>query len=198
VTLTPCSGLSPADWLSSSTLPWDGLVTFGPAGFAAYARLRFIPDPTVAGQAETDADVAEVHPRDEDQLRRLVAALAPHTGTPEEVYVAFWDGWGDEVFPPTVRAEPRLHLPHRAYHLVRGNIVDVTPDGRPTWPGEPALAVPVPAFVWPADRAWCITHDVDPHWAGIGAAAHVIDELVTSPDLDIVAADPGHRQPSYG
>jgi hypothetical protein len=38
VTLRLCSDLSAADWLAGSDLRWDKLVTFGPSGFAAYAR----------------------------------------------------------------------------------------------------------------------------------------------------------------
>jgi hypothetical protein len=52
VALTSCTDLSAADWLTSSQLSWWQLVTLGPAGFTTYARLRFIPDPTYAGQAE--------------------------------------------------------------------------------------------------------------------------------------------------
>lgn len=43
--LAVCSDLSPADWIVASDIPWTRLVTIGPAGFAAYARGRFIPDP---------------------------------------------------------------------------------------------------------------------------------------------------------
>lgn len=55
--LTPCSDLSPAGWITSSMLPWQQLVTFGPAGFPDHARLRFIPDPAYPGQSENDIDV---------------------------------------------------------------------------------------------------------------------------------------------
>lgn len=57
--------------------------------------------------------------------------------------------------------------------------------------------VPYPAFVWPADRAWCVAADVDPHWAGIGADTAAIDRLVADPHLDVVPADPREDQPCY-
>lgn len=53
--LTICSDLSPASWIVTSDVRWDRLVTFGPTGFAAYARVRFIPDPTHQGQKESEA-----------------------------------------------------------------------------------------------------------------------------------------------
>jgi hypothetical protein len=52
-------------------------------------------------------------------------------------------------------------------------------------------------LVWPADHAWCIANDVDPHWAGIGASVAAIDELLADPRLDIVRDDPGQAQPYY-
>jgi hypothetical protein len=54
-----------------------------------------------------------------------------------------------------------------------------------------------PAFVWPADHAWCFASDVDPHWAGIGADRKVVDRLVADRNLDVVHADPEERQPTY-
>ena len=64
-------------------------------------------------------------------------------------------------------------------------------------PGRLWPDLPDPAFVWPADHAWCLANDVDPHWAGIGADASAIDDLVADPRLDVVPADPRLRQPSY-
>ncbi|HEX2893442.1 MAG TPA: hypothetical protein VHO29_05510 [Marmoricola sp.] len=108
MTLVPCSDASVVDWITRSSWPWDRLVTFGPEGFDAYARLRVIPDP------EHEA-----------------------------------------------RAEDR------------------------------------PAFVWPADQAWCPAFDVDPHWAGVGSSAAAVEALLVEPGLDVVVADPLVRQPAY-
>jgi hypothetical protein len=54
-----------------------------------------------------------------------------------------------------------------------------------------------PALVWPADHAWCFVSDVDPHWAGIGASATAVEQLLADPVLDVVRADPDLPQPSY-
>ena len=65
------------------------------------------------------------------------------------------------------------------------------------WPDGTRLDAAEPAFVWPADRAWCVAKDVDPHWAGIGGAAALVTELTGDPRLDVVAADPTQDQPAY-
>jgi hypothetical protein len=57
--------------------------------------------------------------------------------------------------------------------------------------------MPSPAFIWPADHAWCVADDVDPHWAGIGAGTAAVDALVSDPRLDVVRADPAREQPFY-
>jgi hypothetical protein len=78
-------------------------------------------------------------------------------------------------------------LPHRAYFLLRGSVGALA-----DWAG------PDPAFAWPADHAWCLANDVDPHYAGIGADGATIDQLVETPGLDVVVADPRQQQPEYG
>lgn len=214
-----------------STLPWQRLVVFGPCGFAAYARLRYLPDPTNAGECENEAGLGDGW-WNHNQLGTLVRVLATHTGTPDDCYVCVWEGYGpsDEepigrqgplgqiyadntqeadtqeparpALAPGVRRVapdwPRIIVPNRAYFLFRGLLSDVRNwSGDEIWAGQTPLRAPEPAFVWPVDRAWCIASDVDPHWAGIGADTHVIDQLVTDPRLDVVPADPDAEQPSY-
>ena len=61
MTLTFCWDLSAADWIAHSDLPWSQLVSFGPAGFDAYARLRFLPDPVRPGKARTTSRQGLAH-----------------------------------------------------------------------------------------------------------------------------------------
>lgn len=107
--------------------------------------------------------------------------------------MAFWDGFGFAM--PAARFE----VPNREFFLYRGSVADVG-----SWdiaeedqvPGQ--QWIPAPAFIWPADHAWCVAHDVDPHWAGIGAGAEAIAELSASQILDVVPAAPAAPQPTYG
>lgn len=232
MSLTACSDLSPAGWIVTSTLPWQRLVEFGPSGFPAYARLRFLPDPTSAGQSENEADGDG---EGGDQLATLLELLATRTRRPDDCYVCVWEGYGDnagagpaelgEVYrdqdgvapapapagqqllarpgldPAAALREPqapRVVVPNRAYYLFRGPLADARDwDDTDLWVGQTRLRPPEPAFVWPADHAWCVASDVDPHWAGIGADSQVIDQLVSDARLDAVPADPDAEQPAY-
>jgi hypothetical protein len=216
MTLQRCLDLSRAAWIVGSELPWDRLVGFGPAGFEAYARLRFLPDPQYPGQSENAVEVADGR-SDAETLSALIDRLATRTSTPEDCYFCLWDGWGaldptggairdlsiaKEPDPnavpgwaprpaPDVDDGPKIMVPNRSYYLFRGRLSDLG-----DW-GLGYRGVLEPAFIWPADHAWCVAKDVDPHWAGLGADRDVVDALVADPGLDVVAADPAERQPFY-
>lgn len=211
MTLIPCTDLSPAAWLVNSTREWDVLAGFGPDAFDAHARLRFRSDPAYPGQQENDADTEDT-PTETDMLRTTLGTLAGYTRTPDECYFALWDGWGSDLeagatsrdqdvvpaFPPAVMNGPKVEIPNRAYYLFRGKLSDFGDWGETEmWPGQPRFSMPDPAFIWPADHAWCIANDVDPHWAGIGARTEAISALLAIADLDVVRANPHEVQPAY-
>ena len=191
MSLTPSSDVSAADWLLAGTQPWGRLVTLGPAGFAAYARLLFLPDPTSEGQDETDAPGPKGAARESALLDLALEVLARHTSTPDACWYAVWEGWPD--LPPALLGRPRVAVPYRPCYLLHGTLSDCTSAHR--LPGRRPL--PDPALLWPADRAWCLTDDVDPHWAGIGGSAAAVEELLADPRLDVVRADPGEVPPRY-
>ncbi|MBW4716759.1 hypothetical protein [Saccharothrix obliqua] len=186
-----CVDTSAADWLVRSRTPWPRLITFGPTGFEAHARLRFIPDPVRPGQAEADVDLPDDHLPDLVQARHALRLLSRFTGTPEECYFCVWDGYSDVRLPA---GAARVELPHRQYALLRGALRDFDGWAEALGTAEPC---PPPAFAWPADRSWCFTADVDPHWAGIGASRAAVDALVREPGLDVVPASPGETPPAY-
>ncbi|MEV8503733.1 hypothetical protein AB0368_02755 [Actinoplanes sp. NPDC051475] len=189
--LTYCPDTSAADWLVRSGTPAMRLITFGPAVFEAFARLRFIPDPTVPGQDETDVEMPDDHPSDITQTRRALHLLAGFTSTPQECYFCVWEGYSDIPLPPH---GPLVEIPHRRYALLRGALHDIDAWETDLGGGHP---IAPPAFVWPADRRWCLAADVDPHWAGIGAERAAVDALVADPQLDVVPAQPADDQPLY-
>jgi hypothetical protein len=196
--LALCSDLSPADWIVATEAPWERLVCFGPADFAAHARLRFLADPAFEGQMEHEA-YRDDAPSAADQWRVLLELLAAHTHTPEDCYFCLWEGW---PFPEAVRQLPKLSVLHqtrvpvRSYFLFRGALSAAGDWGAAEFASGPPSPYEA-AFVWPADRAWCVANDVDPHWAGIGADATVIEQLVADPRLDAVHVDPTEDQPAY-
>jgi hypothetical protein len=185
--------MSAADWIVQAQIPWEQLVYFGPPDFPAYARLRFIPDPTMPGQEEVDANVAEDHPSDLTQSRRALNHLRRFTATPEDCYFCLWEGYPDVTLPPSVRQRPMVTIPHRRYFLLHGSLTDLG-----SWHGVlGGVGSFPPAFAWPADHSWCFARDVDPHWAGIGAEQAAIDTLLNASELDVVPAQPTTPQPTY-
>jgi len=185
---------SAARWISESLVPFDRLVTFGPDGFPAYARLRYIPDPTHKGQAESDHELPEDHPSDLEQARRALRVLAQHTDSPRHCFFCIWEGEGGISLPPELDQHRLVDLLHRRYALFEGPL-----DAIETWEDDFGQGHPTapPAFVWPADRRWCFASDVDPHWAGIGASSAAVAALEEEPGLDVVGADPQRPQPLY-
>lgn len=90
----------------ASDRPWEQLVGFGPAGFPAHARLRFLPDPAYEGQSENDVDIDDAH-AETVQLRAVLGTLTRHTRTPDDCYFCMWDGWGSDL-----EGGPRPHYGH--------------------------------------------------------------------------------------
>ena len=188
--------LRPAQWLLASSTTWPRLVTQGPAGFEAYARLRYIPDPEYPGLEESDVTLAADHPSDFQQAWRTLQLLGQITGSDANCFVCLWTGYGGTYTTPEMDVGPFLALPHRDYVLFAGR-VDELQDGEADF-GDGA-SCPPPAFVWSADHAWCFTSDVDPHWAGIGASRQAIELLCRERSLDIVSVlDPEQAPPRYG
>jgi hypothetical protein len=194
MTLSYCPDMTAADWLVRSDTPAMQLITFGPAIFEAFARLRFIPDPSGPGQEEADVEVPDDHPSDIAQARHALHQLARFTSTPDECYFCVWEGYSDVALPPEVQRGPLVEIPHRRYALLRGSLDDIDGWEADLGGGHP---IPPPAFVWPADHRWCFASDVDPHWAGIGAEQAAVDALVGDPEFDVVPARPAEDQPRY-
>ena len=178
------------------------LVNFGPPDFPAYARLRFIPDPTRPGQAEGEVNIAEDHPSDMQQTKRALDYLQRFTRTPEDCYFCIWEGYANSYSPLSVLEGPMViiggrtpdgqHFPDRRYLLIHGSLSDLG-----SWDETFGRSAQPPAFAWPADHSWCLAKDVDPHWAGIGAEQAAIEMLLNASDLDVIPARPTDPQPTY-
>ncbi|MFY0405894.1 hypothetical protein [Solicola sp. PLA-1-18] len=164
--IRPSTDLTPAAWVAEAgrTEPWQRLVSTGPAGYEAYARLRFTDDED---------------PRHDEPgaLYRACATLAAFTTTPDDLHVALWEGWGLDLVAPRFHVRPPGEVAMRSYWLFTAAVSDL-----PAWPHEP------PAMVWPDDRAWFVAFDVDPPDAGIGGSREAVDALLADRLVDVVAA----------
>lgn len=213
---SPCSDVSAAQWIAARDQQWWDLVTLGPTGFPAYARLRFIPDPAYDGQSEHEGArqagfrSASGILSESEQLRIAVGTLQQHPGSSTEGYLMMWDGYGHEMIPEPVLGTSRVVItdnegsrdpsvsPAREYYLVRVSLSNfVSGAVEDSWQASTGLPMHVPAFIWPADHTWCIASDVDPHWAGTGAEQDLIDNLVTEQRLDVVRVEKDQKLPFY-
>ncbi|HWC22146.1 MAG TPA: hypothetical protein VG502_07590 [Flexivirga sp.] len=196
MTLHLAPDFSGARWIADELRrqDWWRLVTRGPLCFEAYARLRFIPDPTYPGMSENDFEAPEDLPDEQESLQRVLAALTGHTATPDDLFFAIWEGWPSGVSQLDV---PKWSLPNRQFVLLRGASADFRTWRAPQWPNAYGDELPTPAYVWPADHAWCVTEDVDPHFATIAGGAAAIDAVLGIDGLDIVRDDPYVEPPFY-
>lgn len=192
MTLRPCDDLSAAAWLSATDADPTRLITFGPPAFPAYARLRYLPDPLRPNMRESDAQLSSRQATEVEMARTVLRALADYSSSTGDCFVCVWEG-GATFRDRGLTRGPMVTLPHRRYVLFTGTLDDLT-GWSDLFDSELHSA---PAFVWPADHAWCFVSDVDPHWAGIGADRGVIDRLVANTRFDVVRADPEERQPTY-
>ncbi|ORI12948.1 hypothetical protein BJD99_08385 [Rhodococcus sp. 1163] len=192
MTVRPCTDASPAQWLLTADRDWSDLAVRGPLGFEAYARLRFIPDPTHSSQRAQESDTSRRCLAEITQLSIAVSHLANHTTTPDNCYFAIWEGWGGlELVGPV-----QVPFINREAVLFNGAADDLSTwvDSRDhTSPDN----LPIPAFLWPADQAWCIANDVDSHFATIGASSNAIGELLDNTIIDVTEDDPSRPQPWY-
>lgn len=211
MTLRPLSDVSPGDWLVSAPDAWSDLITRGPAGFEAYARVLHTAEGNYDGERKEGCLESE-------QLTALIELLAPHTSTPERCFHALWDGFGDidggeatsfltaftgsyaygrifrqarkqeppPAFPPAVMAGPRLRLAHRDYLLFVGPLA-----GAGRWGATPyALDIPrhinSPNLLWPEDHSWFVATEIDQEWTGVAGSAALIDAVLADPRLETV------------
>ena len=148
--LTYCTDTAAADWLVCSATPPQQLIEFGPAGYEAYARLRFLPDPSWPGQAEADVEVPDEAPL--TQVRRVLDHLAGFTASPDECYFCVWEGISGNDLDGYSHG-PMVTVPHRRYVMFTGRVADFA-SWATDFPHEGFYGSP-PAFVWPADHRWC-------------------------------------------
>ncbi|WP_155290367.1 barstar family protein [Rhodococcoides fascians] len=180
-----CSDASAGKWLNDQRLDWSALAARGPIGYAAYARVRFIPDPAFPGQRTGGIEFEQKELSEKGQVGVAIDIVSRYTTTPDECYFCMWDGW----VSITVGAAPNFKIPNRDYFLFRGTVADYA-DWNSNDPARWQFGdSPDPAFIWPADRTWCVTNDVDPHFATIGAPAAAIDEIVADNRIDAVLDD---------
>lgn len=217
----PEPDVSQARWFSERDEPWVQLCSIGPTGFERYARLFH---PARPGADVTDPhhlEDLEGH-LETDVLHLLLGVLGRHTSTPHDCFFGLWDGFGDihgspsvawlvsdrraareappaipPAFPPEVLSGPRVSIPARDYLLFRGPLDQAgewgAADLRPGQPGP----INSPNLMWPADRAWFVTTEIDLPWTGVGGSAELIRDLKSEKALDMEEVELMERPPYW-
>jgi hypothetical protein len=144
-----------------------------------------------------------------EDAKALAAIARRWTATPEDCWFCVWDsgGWngasvsavftadGEEPpevveeprrdpLPAAVRDGPRVSLPNREYLLYRGPVEDVTATADLYGFGQCA------SLWWPADRAWCVSSDVDLPWTYVGGPHGLIDAILGDERIEALPASP--------
>jgi hypothetical protein len=110
----------------------------------------------------------------------LLTVLTGATTTPNDCYFAVWDGYGDSRIPHDL--QPKLSLPAREYHVLRGPIGGIrTNYGFSFGPGKPPTSA---NLWWPADHAWCVATGIDSDGTYVGGSRACIDALLADPRLE--------------
>ena len=113
-------------------------------------------------------------------LAALCTVLASNTETPEDCFIAVWEGYG---WPVAGWAGPDvLDLENRSFHVRRGPLMLALQVGWQLAPGP--LRVEPPTLIWPADRAWFVAADPDLDSTYLGGSAALVKAVITHPDLE--------------
>lgn len=112
----------------------------------------------------------------EDQADTLLPILERHT-TSTSGWFLLWDGFGD-TDPRPFQNRSKVEHPGRSYHLMKGPLAAYIEIAN------------TPSYFWPADRAWCVTTDIDFFWAYVSGRGPCIDEIASKPVLDAYPTAP--------
>lgn len=148
-------------------------------------------------------------------LTQLLAVLRRHTATLNDCWFCLWIGYGwihgspssawltsvdddgvvsqPEVPPPypTRWLEPPLQVRHpgREYLLGRGPLEAALEIGQQVNDGW--FIAQSPNLFWPADRAWCVSTEIDFDSTLVGGPHYLIDDLLATPSLEVWRVQPG-------
>jgi hypothetical protein len=110
----------------------------------------------------------------------LVDVLGRSTTTPDDVFVAVWEGWGD-VPPQRFPGAARLNTPSRGHFLLRGPLtgvlVSVTASG---------FDRPTAGLWWPADLAWFVATEIDLEWTFVAGDTELVERLLDDERLEVI------------
>lgn len=111
----------------------------------------------------------------------LIEVLANATTTPDDAFVAIWEGWGNV---PGQRFPGAAHLKTqgRGHFLLRGPLTGALSSVAVAGRDQPATGL-----WWPADRAWFVATEVEFEWTFVAGRPTLIDRVLTDDRIEAAA-----------
>ncbi|KAA1397528.1 hypothetical protein [Aeromicrobium ginsengisoli] len=211
MTLRPLADVSPAEWFVGDDAPTALRAHLGPSGFESYVRVLHSPmgpdDDRYEGHLEEhllDAlcEVLARHtatPNDcffglwdgygelyGGEAVRFLTAFSGPTRWPSRMF-------GKEkppppvppAFPISVLEGPKVTFFHD-YLLFGGALAEAGEWGATSYGHAISRDINSPNLMWPADRAWFVTTNIESTWTGVGGTAALIGDLLADPRLEVV------------
>lgn len=116
---------------------------------------------------------------DQTTAAALVDVLSEATTTPDDVFVAVWEGWGDvplQRFPGAARLDTQA----RGHFLLRGPLRGVLTSVAASRHDRSAAGL-----WWPADRAWFVSTEIDFEWTFVAGNGELMDRLTDDDRLEV-------------
>ena len=168
-------------WLQEALYPWDDLHiaclgVFIPIGFESYLTIRHEnSDPSLGSVSSLN-------------FERLTLMLRDFTETPDECFVAIWNGFGwgfEEVYSELFNSFSRskdfdkfFKLPHRDYYLLQCDILESLKIGEVFFG---YLHFQKPNMLWPRDKSWLVSNEIDYDVTLVGGSEELIREIENYP-----------------
>ncbi|WP_348787721.1 hypothetical protein [Leifsonia sp. NPDC080035] len=153
---------------------------------AVSTSLFFVGDAESDAGADVEVELDRLRSEAEDHQRRRLEATSPRLLRMQEFDGTVWERAvaGDvSEFP-----YPRFDLPDRTYVLGATTLDDLA---SPDWPYRSGLGwLPgdrdgiMPQLIWPADRSWCLSIEVDAPWTVVAGAPELVAELLSLPGIE--------------
>jgi len=179
-----------AIWVQETLYPWDDqhiacLGVFIPKGFESYLTIR---------HDNTNPELGSVSSLN---FERLTLMLRDFTESPDECFVGIWNGFGwgfEELYSDLFKSFPKgkdfdqfFNLPNRDYYLLQCEILESLKIGQIIFG---YLDFEKPNLMWPRDKSWFVSNEIDYDVTLVGGTEEMIRELENYPYFVTERFDP--------
>jgi len=112
-----------------------------------------------------------------EHARSLQRLLAKFTDGAEPCWFGIWEGWG--FLSDSQRRAPAIGTKQRAWHLFRAPLESMDQSFFAGEPGHHSANL-----IWPEDRSWCVSTEIDLEATYIGGSEELIDAVLAESALE--------------